>query len=360
MNNSLNKRSLSAKRYLSPGNILTGYVVLLSFLSSGCSINAVRYSDGSLTDYFQQPIPKLQQPLASTVGLKSAIYYTPAGMKGSFHTDLSPNNNFTLPDEVGTQVKALLQLERGYSKETTIAALNAIAKAWANSRTENTPQSLTNISSGDAGSSRFIDRQSQMASEAYRNGDYLTANTHVSAMEGSIAFQRGVATGTAVMNATISGLTAMSIAGAEMQTNDFNRLHSWLLTGSGAIGPAAPKNQHLDVFFFRFLDGEMFSTDSRMRVAVMLVLLDENGIVDSVVEGSDVLNCNNKCSRLMPGPTARVMNKSTDSTEVQKELWSQEGWEYLTGNGFDRVGGLYQYLLLQQGLRKLQTGVQAL
>jgi len=340
-------RDLPARR-----NVLV-MTVLLSVLSSGCAINPVSYSDGKLTDYFHQPIPKLRQPLAATLSFESATFYTPAGMRGSFHTNLSPGNNYTLPDAVGKQVNALLQLERGYSEETTIAALNAIAKTWAETRTENTPRSFTTASVGSVDSSQFVERQSQMASEAYSKGDYLTGNTHVSAMEGSIAFQRGVAAGSAVLNSTVSMLSAMAAAGATMQTDNFNRLHSWLLTESGAIGPGVSASRHLDVFFFRFLDGKAFSTDSRMRVAVMLVLLDEGSIVDRVMEGSDVLTCNNECTRLRPKPASRKMDKSKDSTDVQNELWAKEGLNNLIGNGFDMVGGLYQYLLLQQGLQKL-------
>jgi len=313
--------------------VFFGFTVISLIVSSGCSINPVWYSDGQLTNYFQQPIPKLTKPVAATLSFKSVTYNSAASLKGSYQTHLNPNNLFTLPAKVGTQVQTLLQLDQKYSEHSTVAALNAIAKAQAEARMQNNSSASLSIPVANSGSNQFIQRQSQLASDAYSKGDYLVGNTHTSAMETGIAMQR-VEAGIGVMNATVGLINAMASAGMTLKIDDFNRLHNWLLTSSGAIGPQAPKNRHLDVFF-RFLDGQMFSTESNMRLAVMLVLLDENGIVARIVEGSDVLSCNNKCSRLSPKPTAQLINQSTHLPQVQKQLWTPEGWGYLSGSVVD-------------------------
>ena len=84
-----------------------------------------------------------------------------------------------------------------------------------------------------------------------------------------------------------------------------------------------------------------------------MVLLDKNGKSTSVLEGSDILNCEGECNLFQPKPTARVFEKQAHSPDVQKQLWTAEGIEQLDDNGFDGLSGIYQYVLFQHGLQKL-------
>lgn len=104
-----------------------------------------------------------------------------------------------------------------------------------------------------------------------------------------------------------------------MIKGDFDKLRNWLVTGSGAIGPEAPKDRHLSVFLLQFFDAQRFKLDSRMRVAVMLVSTDEGGIADTVPEGSDLLTCVNECKLFSPKPTAELVDRSKALRRLQTE-----------------------------------------
>ena len=93
----------------------------------------------------------------------------------------------------------------------------------------------------------------------------------------------------------------------------------------------------------------------RNRVAIFLVLLDKNGKSTSILEGSDILVCEGECNLFQPKPTAKVFEKQAQSADVQQQLGTPEGFQYLTDNGFDGLSGIYQYLLLQHGLQKLSA-----
>jgi hypothetical protein len=155
-----------------------------------------------------------------------------------------------------------------------------------------------------------------------------------------------------------SVLGAMAAAGEAMIKADFNNLHNWLEFSSGAIGEKIDKERHLSVFFFQFFDAEKFKLDSRMRIAVMLVLTDEDGNVYTVLEGSDLLTCGGKCKLFTPKPTAKLMDYTTWSDDVKTQIATKEGLKYMNNNGFDTVSGIYQYLLLQHGMLKLQKAME--
>ncbi len=90
----------------------------------------------------------------------------------------------------------------------------------------------------------------------------------------------------------------------------------------------------------------------------LLVLTEGNGETTSVLEGSDILNCEDECNLFQPKPTAKIYEKITQSADVQKQLWTAEGTQYLLDNGFDALSGFHQYLLLQHGLQKLSRASQ--
>lgn len=338
--------------------IVGSLAVLFLGVSSGCSIHISQYSDGKLTDYFHQSIPKLQQPIAATLSLEVVDYQTAASMKGTMVSDLGAREIFLLPSDVGKQVEDLLQLDREFSMKTTKAALNAIAKARVDARALHGFQKLPGVPVASASSNRYIEHHSKLSKEAYSKGDYLGGDIHNAAAANRITIDQSFDQAQATANLAFGMLGAMAAAGEAMIKNDFNDLRNWLVTSSGAIGPRASKDRHLSVFFLQFFDAERFKLDSRMRVAVLLVLIDESSVVDTVLEGSDLLTCVNECKLFSPKPTAKLIDHSAHSRDVQDQLWSKEGLDYLTSNGFDSMSGIYQYLLLQQGLRKLQTAKQ--
>lgn len=335
------------------------FVVFTLTMTSGCSFKMSRYSDGSLTNYFNQPIPKLKRPLAASLSLEVVNYQTAASMRGVVVSDLGGRGEiFYLPDDVGQQVEELLQLDREFSKDATIAALNAIAKARVHARRAHGYQTPPMAPVTGSGSGRYVEHHSELAREAYSKGDYLRGDIHNAAAANRIAIDQSFGQAQATANLAFGVLGAAAAAGEALYKSKFNNLRNWLRTNSGAIGPEASKNRHLSVFFFEFFDAEPFQLDSRMRVAVMLVLTDKSGIVGTVLEGSDVLNCEKDCNLFTPKPTAHLIDHTTHSEDVRNQLWSKEGVDYLMGNGFGPLGGIYQYLLLQQGLRRLEMAIQ--
>ena len=82
------------------------------------------------------------------------------------------------------------------------------------------------------------------------------------------------------------------------------------------------------------------------------MLTDKYGVSSSVLEGSDLLVCEDKCNLFQPKPTARIVKKTAQSADVQKQYWTREGSQFLIDNGFDSVNSFYEYLLLQHGLQR--------
>lgn len=334
----------------------TGLLILP--IINGWSVKISRFSDGNLTEYFNQPIPKLQQPLATSLSLEVVTYQTAASMKGTIVSDLAFREIYFLPKDIGKEVEELLQLDEEFSDEATINALNVIAIGRSVARALHGSQSIPEISTSSASSNHYIEVQSQMAKEAYAKGDYLGGDIHNAAAANSIAINAAFGRTTASANLAFSVLGAMAAAGEAMIKASFNKTHSWLEFSSGAIGKKVDKERHLSVFLFQFFDAKKFNLDSRMRIAVMLVLTDEDGNVYTVLEGSDLLTCGGKCKLFTPKPTAKLIDITTWSADVKEQLGTKEGLKYLNSNGFDNLSGIYQYLLLQQGLLKLQMTME--
>ena len=192
-----------------------------------------------------------------------------------------------------------------------------------------------------------------MAKEAYRKGDYLGGDIHNSAAMNTLMIDQSFARAQASADMTFSLLNSMAAAGEALIKSKFIKLRNWIEFKSGAIGKRAPKGNHLSVIFLLFTDGKRFHIDSRNRVAVLTVLTNKKGISTSVLEGSDILNCVGECGLFKPKATAKLMDKTTSSADVQKLLRIPEGTQYLTDNGFDYLNGIYQYTLLRHGLQKL-------
>ena len=89
-----------------------------------------------------------------------------------------------------------------------------------------------------------------------------------------------------------------------------------------------------------------------------LVLTDENGATTSVLEGSDLISCADKCSVFHPKPGAVLFDRTTQSADVQQKFYTGAGNQTIIKNGFDGYGGFYQYILMRQGLGKLSNAVK--
>ncbi len=330
----------------------TGLLILS--IINGWSVKISRFSDGNLTEYFHQPIPKLHQPIATSLSLEVISYQTASNMKGMMVSDLGAREIYFLPKDVGKEVEELLQLDEEFSDEATINALNVIAIGRSKARALHGGKGLPEISAASSGSDQYVELQSQLAKEAYAKGDYLGGDIYNAAAANRLAINAAFGRTTASVNLAFGVLGAMAAAGEAMIKAKFNNLHNWLEFSSGAIGPGASENRNLSIFFFQFFDAERFKLDSRMRIAVLLVLTDEAGTTTSILEGSDLLTCGGKCKLFTPKPTAQLIDHTKWSDDVKKQLATKEGLKYMTTNGFDTLSGIYQYLLLQQGLLKLQ------
>jgi hypothetical protein len=150
---------------------------------------------------------------------------------------------------------------------------------------------------------------------------------------------------------------ASEVTGAAIIKSEFIKLRNWIESSSGAIGAQAPEGSHLSVSFLQFFDAQSFRLDSRNRVAVLMVLTRPKSNSISVLEGSDILTCGRECKLFKPKPTAKFIQDTDYSADVQKQLGTVEGTQYLIDNGFDFVSGLYQYILLQHGLQKLRKAL---
>ena len=342
-----------------PGELFAARACLLSLLvllASGCTINITRYTDGPLTQYLQQPIPPPSRPIARTVSLEKVIYQTAANLKATMISDLVAQEIYIMPEDVGAKVRSVMNLDQAYSKDSTYQALNIIAEnrtkarhMWAGASKQTAP--TVNVSGHST--SAYIKRQESMATEAYKKGDYLAGNIHSTAAASSIQSKASVERTLATADLLFSSLNALAAAGEAMIKDEFIRLRRWIESESGAIGGAAPEGTHLSVFFLQFFDAESFQLDSRIRVAVYMVLTDRDGKSISVLKGSDILNCEGECNLFQPKSTAKLLVITQNSADVQQKLWTADGRQNLDARGFDALSGVYQYLLIKHGLREL-------
>ena len=346
-------------RHLTGSSLLRFFVIAcLLVFTSGC-FNITRYTDGPLTQYFSEPIPKLEQPVARSLSLEKITFQTAASFKGRMISDMVAREIYLIPEDVGREVKATLNLDQEYSKEATYQGLNILAKNRANARhmwSGGTAQVGSTPSAVSQSTEGYIQRQSSMAKDAYKKGDYLKGDIYNSAAISSLQIKHSAERTQMAVGTAFAALNAMAATGEALIKSDFISLRNWIEFKSGAIGKQAPEGSHLNVFFLQFFDAKSFQLDSRNRVVVFMVLTDKNGKLSSVLEGSDILNCEGECNLFQPKPTAKVLKIEAHSPEVRKQLWKPEGLDYLNDNGFDNISGIYQYLLLQHGLQKLSTG----
>lgn len=332
-------------------------LVLMQLATSGCSLHYTRYTDGPLTQYLTEPIPKLNKPIARTLSLEKVMYNTAGGSKAIMISDLVAREVYLLPKDVGREVKELLKLDSEFSEESTYAGLNTIAKNRAKARRIGSNQTAETALSAtpfvNASTEQYIRNQESMAKEAYKRGDYLKGNIYTSGAMNAMMIDQSFQRAQSSVDLAFAYLGGMVALGEVFIKKDFMKLRNWIEINSGAIGTQAPEGNHLSVFFLQFFDAESFQLDSRNRVAVFMVLTDKNGVSTSVLEGSDILNCEGECNLFKPKPTAKVFEKTAHSVDVQKQLWTPEGTQYLIDNGFDYLSGIYQYILIQHGLQKL-------
>lgn len=328
---------------------------------TGCSLNVTRYTDGPLTRYLKEPIPTLDRPVARSLSLEKVTYLTSANYKGTMISDLVAREIYILPADVGREVDGLLQMDDAFSEDATIRALNTIAENRAKARSmwggaggpAIPPARVT-----DANTVRYIQRHESMAREAYNKGNGLQGNIHTSAAMNAMTIDQSFQRTMATLDFISVSAGALKAVGESLIKDDFNDTRDWLERESGAIGDAAPEGSHLGVFFLRYFDAKAWQFDSRNRVAVLLMLTGKGGEITSVLEGSDILICEDECNLFQPKPTARISVQTDQSADVQRQLWTAEGQKELTGNGFDLIGGLYQYILLQHGLQKLSKATR--
>ncbi|UCG78506.1 MAG: hypothetical protein JSV21_01330 [Nitrospirota bacterium] len=330
-------------------------LVLICFAISGC-FAVTRYTDGPVTQYLTEPIPKLKKPIARTVSLEKVKYNTAANMKAIMISDLVAREIYVLPEDVGNEVKELLELDKKFSKKATYKALNIIARNRDKARSLSGKKIEMNRPStgpADASSARYIEREERRANEARRKGDYVQANIHSSAAMNNMMISQSFQRAQATVDVAFATLGAVQAAGQGIIKGEFIKLRNWIEFESGAIGDKAPAGTHLSVFVLQFFDAKSFQLDSRNRVAVLLVLIDKNGKPTSVLEGSDILVCEGECNLFQPKPTAKVVDKTTQSEDVREQLGTPDGSKYMMKSGFDPVNQFYDYIMLQHGLKKL-------
>jgi hypothetical protein len=292
------------------------------------------------------------------MSLEKVMYLTASSMKARMLSDMTGREIIFIPADVGGKVKDQLKLDDAFSPDATRAGSNTIAEFRLKARAAESPGAPPAGSSNavmNASTERYVQRQEIMAKEAYKNGEYLTGNIHTPAASNAIAINQSFARPQVTADLAFSVIGGMAAAGEALIKADFINLRNWIETQSGAIGPNAPEGSHLTFFFFQFFDAESFQFDSRGRLAVYLVLMDKQGRMTSVLEGSDILNCEGECNLFQPKPTAKVVDMTTESEDVRKHLWTPEDQKYLTEKWFDLVSGIYQYVLLHHGLQDLSA-----
>lgn len=343
---------------VSPRTKVISLVLLSLLVNSACTFNVTRYTDGPLTQYLSEPVPKLNKPIARSLSLEKIEYQTASNMKAMITSDLLAREIYLLPEDIGREVKSILELDEAYSAKTTRAALNVIAKNKASVRQIGGQSATVSTATTSASSNQYIKRQESYAAAAYKKGDYLAGDIHNSAAISAIQGRRAAEVTMATADLLFSVIGAAAAAGEAMVKNDFIKLRNWIEFQSGAIGTDAPEGSHLSVYLLRFFDAESFQYDSRYRVAVYLALTKTDGTVTEALEGSDVLNCEGECNLFQPKPGSKFLDMTTLSTDVQQQLGSAEGIQALMDNGFDPVSGFFDYILLRQGLQKLSNAVE--
>jgi hypothetical protein len=210
-----------------------------------------------------------------------------------------------LSEKVGYQIARLLEMDREYSQRATLAALALLSEH--DGRLRN------------------------------------SVSTNVNNMGGGGA------------------LVAAGQAGVALVSAQYGQLRGWIETRSGAIGPEAPRGSRLKVVMLRFFDSKPFRADSRVRVATLMILEDARGGSSFILEGSDVQVCFNSCDLFPRKPSAKPLDHSRASPEVLDEVLGSGGLEARKADGFDNIGGIYQYVLLHHGLTRLarQNGARA-
>lgn len=329
---------------------------LALLLVSGCAFNVTRYTDGPLTAYLSQPLPRIERPLAQTLSLEMIEFQTAGGFKGVLISDLVAREIYLLPEEVGLEAKRRLDLDAEFDAGATYQTLNYLARSRQQARHMQTGAAVPAMSTATATSNytrAYVDRQSAFAREAYAGGDYLKGDIHNSAAINAMQIDQAFAGAQASVDLAFAALGGLAAAGRALYQSEYNGMRAWLETQSGAIGPAAPQGRHLSVYLLQFFDAEAFQLDSRNRVAVLLVLTDENGESKTVLEGSDILNCEDQCNLFQPKPTAAVLPATGNSEDIQRLLFTEPGNRQMLDNGFDALSGFYWYILLHHGLQKL-------
>lgn len=342
-------------------------VMILAFTFYGCCglVNLTTYCNGELADYLYQPIPKIGQPLASTLSLEIYSYNTASSMGGNAQNEYSGGAVYWLPELVGENVEEVLRLDEQYSEGSTIAALNVIAKTRVDLLDE---IDIPYVDTPNRVSQKYtegIKVQLRLADEASRKGEYSKAEIHRTAATTRMSFQltqmesdQAFARTEALRNFLFATMSAVQAIALESAKKDYERLNDWLIDSSGVIGPGISEDRHLRVIMFYFFDSSKSSLDSRERVAVMLSLIDMDGKVSTVLEGSDMINCVNKCNLFKPKPASTEVNYDLWNIEVKNLNGSYEGTNILKERGFNFVtGGLYQYILLHHALQRLHEEI---
>jgi hypothetical protein len=321
---------------------------------AGCTLNINRYTDGPLTGYLDEPVPQLSAPLARTLSLERVTYNTASGDAGTMISDLTAREIYILPSAVGREVGRILKLDDSFDPTATVAALNKIAEKRSEARAAGTIRKLGTFRDVDPAESTASSRRQQaLAAEAYARGDHVEGDIR-SAAAGAFLKTRQPYMATQQDQSLAYNVVGLAgAAGQAMVKSEFETLRVWLERSSGAIAETAPAGSHLSVFFLSYFDAKRFQLDSRVRVAVYLVLTDASGEMRRVMEGSDVLVCEDQCDLFAPKPSARYYDETALANETQELVSSYAGMRKLETMGFVNPGGNYQYLLLTHGLQKL-------
>ena len=213
-------------------------IAWLPVFISSCAFNITRYTDGPLTQYLSEPIPKLKQPIAKTLSLEKVMFQTAASFKATMISDMVAREIYFMPADVGHEVKSILNMDKEYSENATYQALNLIAKNRAQARhmwSGDTGQLVTTTNSAGQSTQAYIQRQDSMAKAAYKKGDYLGGNIHTSASMNAMKIQQSYERAQATVGFTFAVFNAFSAFGEALIKSDFIELRNWIEFESGAI-----------------------------------------------------------------------------------------------------------------------------
>ena len=193
-----------------------GLFLILLLLSSGCTISVTRYSDGPLTEYLKEPIPRLHKPIAQTLSLEKVTFQTASGFKAIMISDMVAQEIYIMPEDVGRQVKAKLNLDKEYSNEATYQALNILARNRTEARhmhSGETSQAVTTTNISSAWTESYVKRHESMANQAYKKGDYLGGDIHNSAATNTMRIDQSFGQAQAAVGATFAVLNSLAAVG---------------------------------------------------------------------------------------------------------------------------------------------------